>query len=101
MNKLKMNIYAIKPSFCYFVCMISVTLCSLFPCLVFVPGLHYFDYRYNLGSLDHSLHLYIDIKNTFIDLYMYVCIRQDFDFEITSTRFYGLPGFILSLPAIY
>ena len=26
-----------------------------FPCLVFVPGLHRFDYRYNLGFLDYSL----------------------------------------------
>ena len=26
-----------------------------FPCLVFVPALHSFDYRYNLGSLDYSL----------------------------------------------
>ena len=41
--------------FCYFVCMIIFTLCSLlcnvcFPCLVFVPGLHSFD---SLGFLDY------------------------------------------------
>ena len=27
-----------------------------FPCLVFVPGLHSYDYRYNLGSLDYSFY---------------------------------------------
>ena len=26
-----------------------------FPCLVFVPGIHSFDYRYTIGSLDYSL----------------------------------------------
>ena len=35
--------------FCYFVCIILVILCSFvcvcFPCLVFVPGFHSFDYR--------------------------------------------------------
>ena len=45
--------------FCYFVCMILVTLCCLlcicFPCLVFVPGLHSFDYSINLGPFDYSL----------------------------------------------
>ena len=45
--------------FCYFVCIILVTICCFvvyvcFSCLVFVLGLHSFDYRYNFGSLDYS-----------------------------------------------
>ena len=27
-----------------------------FPCLIFVPGLHSLDFRYNLGSIDYSLY---------------------------------------------
>ena len=40
--------------FSYFVFFV-IDVC--FPCLVFVPGLHQFDYRYNLGSLDYSFYL--------------------------------------------
>ena len=47
--------------FCYFVCMILVTLLLLFlcvsvclTCLAFVPGLYSFDFRYYLGSPDIS-----------------------------------------------
>ena len=39
-------------NFSYFM---SFVVYVCFPCLVCVPGLHSFDYRYKLGSLDQSL----------------------------------------------
>ena len=36
-----------------------------FPCLVFVPGLHSFDYRYNIGSLDYSFNERLFKRNVF------------------------------------
>ena len=42
-----------------------------FPCLVFVPGLHSFDYRYNLGSLDYS---YNFLNNFEFRMAIYDCL---------------------------
>ena len=33
-----------------------------FPCLVFVPGLHSFDFRWNHGSLDYALKFLIEMN---------------------------------------
>ena len=72
--------------FCYFVCMILVTyvLCCVllcFPCLVFVTGLHSFDYRYNLGSLDYSsslVHVYLICSVVSINYWLLLyCCRHD------------------------
>ena len=51
-----------------------------FPRLVFVPGLHSFDYRYNHGSLDYFyirqvifIHIFI-----FLHTYMYVLCKRHY-----------------------
>ena len=68
--------------------MISVTLFSLlcmsvFSCLVFVPGLHFFYYRYNLSSLDYPLSIFLCFRNK-------CCIRKMINEIITSYLFRNL-----------
>ena len=54
-------------------CMILVTLCSLLCMSVFhvlsVPGLHSFDYRYNIGSIDYSFRFLTNIRKKYVTFF--------------------------------
>ena len=55
--------------FCYLMYIILVILCSLLcVCLVFVPVLHAFDFRQNLGSHDYSFNFGAGKRTSFTNL---------------------------------
>ena len=58
-----------------------------FPCLAFVPGLHSFDYRYNLGSLDYSFSYFVTGCSICKFILCFSCQKNDSSVGYSNVHF--------------